>query len=85
MQNKKMKQDFVLLSIPAKMLTATGIFEGGGMRMSVEENRLIIEKADAPEDFVCDGDCEHCPLNETDCDGNCEDCPCSEECEDAEV
>lgn len=85
MQDKKMKQSFVLLSVPAKMLAETGIFEGGGMKMSVEENRLIIEKADAPEDFVCDGDCEHCPLNETDCDGNCEDCPCSEECEDAEV
>lgn len=85
MQDKKMKQNFVLLSVPAKMLAETGIFEGGGMKMSVEENRFIIEKADAPEDFVCDGDCEHCPLNETDCDGNCEDCPCSEECEDAEV
>ena len=75
----------MLLSVPAKMLLETGIFEGGGMKMSVEANRLIIEKADAPEDFICDGDCDHCPMNETDCDGNCEDCPCSEECEDAEV
>lgn len=85
MQNKKMKQSFVLLSVPAKMLWATGIFEGGAMKMSVEANRLIIEKADAPEDFICDGDCDHCPMNETDCDGNCEDCPCIEKCEDAEV
>lgn len=53
--------------------------------MSVEENRLIIESAEVPEDFVCEGDCENCPLNEMDCDGNCEDCPCSGECEDAEV
>lgn len=85
MQNKKMKQNFVLLSVPAKMLAETGIFEGGALKMSVEANRLIIEKADAPEDFICDGDCDHCPMNETDCDGNCEDCPCIEECEDAEV
>lgn len=85
MQNKKMKQSFVLLSVPAKMLLETGIFEGGALKMSVEANRLIIEKADAPEDFICDGDCDHCPMNETDCDGNCEDCPCIKECEDAEV
>lgn len=55
------------------------------MKIGVEENRIVIEKADAPEDFVCDGDCEHCPLNKTDCDGNCADCPCSEECEESEV
>lgn len=85
MQGKKVTQRFVLLSVPAEMLAEAGIFEGGGMKMGVEGNRLILEKADTPEDFACDGDCEHCPLNETDCDGNCGDCPCSEECEDAEV
>lgn len=41
MQNKKMKQSFVLLSVPAKMLMETGIFEGGALKMSVEANRLI--------------------------------------------
>lgn len=71
MQNQKMNQPFVLLSVPAKLLWKTGIFEGGAMRMSVEENRLIIESAEMPEDFVCEGDCEHCPLNEMDCDGDC--------------
>ncbi len=85
MQNQKMNQPFVLLSVPAELLRKTGIFEGGAMRMSVKENRLIIESAEVPEDFVCEGDCEHCPLNEIDCDGDCEDCPCSGECEDAEV
>lgn len=35
-------------------------------------------------DFVCDGDCENCPVNELDCDGNCGGCPCKDKCEDAE-
>lgn len=71
MQDKKVKQSFVLLSVPAEMLWQAGIFEGGAMKIGVEENRIVIEKADTPKDFVCDG--------------NCADCPCSEECEDSEV
>ena len=82
MQDKKMKQKFVLLSIPAELLVETGIFEGGAIQMSMDGKKLVIESA---ESLVCTGDCENCPLNQTDCDGDCANCPCAEECEDAEV
>lgn len=85
MQDKEMKQKFVLLSIPADLLVETGIFEGGALQMSLDGKKLVIESAEEPEDFVCSGDCETCPLNKTDCDGDCENCPCFDECEDAEV
>lgn len=85
MQDKKMKQNFVLLSIPAEMLVETGIFESGAIQMSMDEKKLVIESAEEPESLVCTGDCENCPLNQTDCDGDCANCPCAEECEDAEV
>lgn len=85
MQDKEIKQKFVLLSIPAEMLIETGIFEGSAFQMSMDGKKLVIESTEEPEDFVCGGDCESCPLNQTDCDGNCEECPCFAVCEDAEV
>ena len=63
MQDKEMKQKFVLLSIPADLLVETGIFEGGALQMSMDGKKLVIESAEEPEDFVCSGDCETCPLN----------------------
>lgn len=85
MQDKKMKQKFVLLSIPAETLVETGIFEGSAIQMSMDGKKLVIESAEEPENLICTGDCENCPLNQTDCDGDCANCPCAEECEDAEV
>lgn len=85
MQDKEIKQKFVLLSIPAEMLVETGIFEGGAIQMSMDGKKLVIESAEEPENLICKGDCENCPLNQTDCDGDCANCPCAEECEDAEV
>lgn len=85
MQDKEIKQKFVLLSIPAELLVETGIFEGGALQMSMDGKKLVIESAEEPKEFVCDGDCENCPLNKTDCDGDCESCPCCDVCEDAEV
>lgn len=85
MQDKKMKQKFVLLSIPAEMLVETGIFEGCAIQMSMDGKKLVIESAEEPENLICTGDCGNCPLNQTDCDGDCANCPCAEECEDAEV
>ena len=84
MQDKKMKQKFVLLSVAADMLSEAGIDEGDILEIYADKNRVIIQAADT-ENFVCSGDCESCPMSETDCDGECADCPCLEDCEEAEV
>jgi hypothetical protein len=36
------------------------------------------------EEFVCDGDCESCPVADSDCDGECLSCPCYANCEDSD-
>lgn len=84
MQDKKMKQKFVLLSVAADTLSEAGIDEGGILEIYAEKGRIIIQAADT-ENFVCGDDCESCPMSETDCDGECADCPCFEECDEAEV
>lgn len=44
----------------------------------------MIERLTDTGEIVCDGDCENCPVNETECDGNCEECPCYKNCEEEE-
>lgn len=83
MQNSERRQEFVLVAVPAELLVAAGIFEGDAMQMGVEGNKLIIESCGGDEDFVCNGDCENCPIGNDDCDGDCENCPCKSECEDS--
>ena len=43
----------------------------------LDDNKTVTDK----KDIVCSGDCENCPINETDCDGDCEKCPCYNKCE----
>lgn len=85
MQNKTIKQEYVLLSVPAEMLVAAGIFAGDPIQMHVEGDKLIIENAEGTEGLVCGGDCEDCPMGEHDCDGDCKSCPCSGECDESEA
>ena len=84
MQDKKMKQKFVLLSVAADMLSEAGIDEGDILEIYADKNRVIIQAADT-KNFVCSGNCENCPMSEIDCDGECADCPCFEDCDEAEV
>ena len=86
MQGKKVT-DYLLLSIPLDLLEEAGIGEESVIQMSASGGKILIEAVgpDDTEDFVCDGDCENCPLNTTDCDGGCESCPCAEYCEESEV
>lgn len=83
MQDKKMKT--VLLSVPLEVLAEAGIMTDGVLEMYADGNRIIVQNADVPGDFICDGDCEGCPMSEIDCTGDCKSCPCFEDCEDAEV
>ena len=85
MQDKKMKTEIVLLAVPAEMLLEAGIFEGDPMQMYVDGKKRVIENLDDVGDIVCEGDCEDCPVDQTDCDGECDSCPCREHCEYSEV
>lgn len=85
MQKRPMKIKMALLAVPAEMLLEAGVFENDSIQMYVEGRRLIIEKLDDTDNFICDGECAGCPFNETDCDGECESCPCSDDCDDSEV
>ncbi len=83
MQDKKI-EEFTLISIPREMLEEVGINASSVLQIYADGNRLVIERLTDTGEIVCDGDCENCPINETDCDGNCEDCPCYKNCEEEE-
>ena len=86
MRNTEMSTDkYVLFSIPLEMLEEAGIGEESVAQISAGNGKIIIETAEDTEDFVCDGDCENCPVSETDCDGNCESCPCCDRCDEREA
>ena len=72
MQNTKMSTgEYVLFSIPVDMLAEAGMAEEG---VRSGNGKIIINTVKDAEDFICDSDCEHCPMSETDCDENCESC-----------
>ena len=81
MQDQKVKQQYASLSVPVEALEDAGISSGSLLEITAEENKLIIRAVTDMLDFVCDGDCENCPVNSTDCDGDCENCPCKDHCE----
>lgn len=83
MQNKKV-DEFVLISVPKEALEDAGIVDGSVLQIYADENRLVIERLTDTGEIVCDGDCDNCPVNETECDGNCEECPCYKSCEEEE-
>lgn len=85
MQNKKLKNAYVLLAVPIELLAEAEIFAGDPVQMYVENNKLILESIDADGGIVCDGDCDSCPLGDEDCDNDCEHCPCFEACDESEV
>ena len=86
MQRKRINE-YLLLTIPQDLLEEAGISEGSVIQMRVSGGKILIEAVggDDAKDFVCDGDCDDCPINTTDCDGDCENCPCAEYCEESEV
>ena len=81
MQDQKLTQQYAFLSVPVEALEDAGISGGSLLEITAEENKLIIRTVTDMLDFVCDGDCENCPVNSTDCDGDCENCPCEDHCE----
>ncbi len=87
MQSKKINIDYVLLSVPKALMSEAGLSAGSLLQMTAEEGKLMIERVTEVEtsDYVCDDDCENCPINALDCDGDCAACPCQKNCEESEV
>lgn len=77
--------EYVLFSVPVDILSEAGIGEESVIQMSAGNGKIIINTVKDTEDFICDNDCEACPLSETDCDGECESCPCCDSCDESEV
>lgn len=84
MQSEKVNE-YLLLSVPLDMLAEAGISEESVIQMSATEGKIVIEAVADFGDFVCDGDCESCPVNGTECDDDCEHCPCAYKCDESEV
>ena len=83
MQDKKI-EEFVLITVPKELSEEIGITENSVLQIYADGNKLVIERLTDTGEIVCGGDCENCPINETDCDVNCEDCPCYKNCEEEE-
>lgn len=64
MQGEKVKERYVLISIPEEMLEEAGINEWTLIQISAEEGMLKIERVEDTSGYVCDEDCENCPLGE---------------------
>lgn len=72
MQDQKLTGNFVLMTVPVEAVEESGILNGGLIQITAEEGRLVFEAVSVEdEDIVCDGECEDCPVYET--EG--EDCP----------
>lgn len=84
MQDKKVNQ-YILIPVPLEDVIDAELDLSGIIQTTVADGKIIIETPDISGEYVCDGDCESCPLNETDCDGDCENCPCNESCDESEV
>ena len=86
MQNTKITGgEYVLFSVPMEMLEEAGIGEESVIQMSAGNGKIIINTVKDTEDFICDNDCETCPLSEIDCNEDCENCPCYDSCDESEV
>ena len=82
MQNKKVENvKAVFIAIPESAVVDSGISEGELLQITATKGKIVIEAVDDKSDIVCDGDCEHCPINEIECDGDCENCPCRSQCD----
>ena len=59
-----------------------GITENSVVEMYMDNGNIVIRKAEDVSQYVCDNDCQSCPVMYTECDDNCKECPCKDHCED---
>lgn len=62
----KVTWPFVLLTVPMDVLEDSGIDLDGVLQFTAEDGKIVIETVSPEdvEDYLCDGDCESCPLSE---------------------
>lgn len=78
---------FKCLPIPAEDYDALGIGPETILETRfTDDGALIVRKVTAQnlEEFACDGNCDSCPVAETDCGGDCFSCPCYANCDDSD-
>ena len=74
------RNQFVLVSVPLEMFLEAGISMESVIQVSSHDGKIVIDTPDTTEDYVCDRDCESCPLNALPCEFDCADCPCGANC-----
>ena len=57
----------VFITMPVGALIEAGISPTDVMEIYVEDEKIIIRKAELDDDFVCDRDCANCPFQRVDC------------------
>jgi len=70
---------FKLMPIPIEDYHALGITGNTVIETRITDDGMLIicpVLDDDLDQFTCDGDCEECPLADSDCDGDCLGCPC---------
>lgn len=77
---------FIMLSIPYEVMEDAEISAGNIIQIASDRGKIVIERVNEPDDFICSGDCEACPFADTDleCSGECDDCPCRYRCDEKE-
>lgn len=56
-------EQFILVSVPLEMFLEAGINTESIIQVSARAGKIIIDTPDTTADYVCDRDCESCPLN----------------------
>ena len=77
---------FKFLPIPAEDYDSLDIGPDTILETRITDDGALVVRRVTDEDleeFVCDGDCDSCPVADTDCDGDCFGCPCYACCDDS--
>lgn len=75
----------LLLEIGARPDERGNVSEDTVYEVYVEGDKIVVKVLTDPGNVVCDGNCDDCPIQDTDCDEDCAHCPCKDHCEDCEV
>lgn len=75
---------FVMIPVPYEVLEESGIGIGDLVHFIAADGIVVMEAVTDLSDFVCDGDCENCPVDQIECNYDCDHCPCSGDCDESE-
>ena len=76
---------FVMIPVPMEVMEESGIDIGDLVHFIAADGIVVMEAVTDLSDFVCDGDCENCPVDQIECNYDCAHCPCSGDCDESEV